>query len=29
MVRNWEQTREVLDALQNRQVRGKAVLTRS
>src|SRR5919202_917366 len=29
MVRDWEQTREVLDALWNRQVRGKAVLTRS
>jgi NADPH:quinone reductase len=28
MVRDWEQTREVLDALQNRQVRGKAILTR-
>ena len=28
MVRDWEQTREVLDALRDRQVRGKAVLTR-
>ena len=28
MVRDWEQTREVLDALRNRQVRGKAILTR-
>jgi NADPH:quinone reductase len=29
MVRNWEQTREALDALRDRQVRGKAVFTRS
>ena len=29
MVRDWEQTPEVLDALRNRQVRGKAILTRS
>jgi NADPH:quinone reductase len=28
MVRDWEQTREVLDALRDRQVRGKAILTR-
>lgn len=28
MVRDWEETREVLDALQNHRVRGKAVLTR-
>jgi NADPH:quinone reductase-like Zn-dependent oxidoreductase len=28
MIRDWEHTREVLDALRNRQVRGKAVLTR-
>jgi NADPH:quinone reductase len=28
LVRDWEQTREALDALGNREVRGKAVLTR-
>ena len=28
MVRDWQQTREVLDALRDRQVRGKAILTR-
>jgi NADPH:quinone reductase-like Zn-dependent oxidoreductase len=28
MVRDWKQTPEVLDALRNRQVRGKAILTR-
>jgi NADPH:quinone reductase len=28
LVRGWEHTVEVLDALRNRQVRGKAVLTR-
>jgi NADPH:quinone reductase-like Zn-dependent oxidoreductase len=29
LVRDWEETNDVLDALRNREVRGKAVLTRS
>ncbi len=29
LVRNWKDTLEVLDALRERRVRGKAVLTRS
>ncbi len=28
LVRDWEETREVLEALRNGQVNGKAVLTR-
>ena len=28
LVRDWEETRDVLDALRNGQVNGKAVLTR-